>query len=108
MGDVPRCTWGALTGQTFRLHAFWSTSASKTGFRQNFGPVKSAFDRPFAQTLVHFAFLRFRAIGRSTEPSIRYGKLLLVNRPLQNREKWPEFELFCTWRDPSTTAGLLP
>src|SRR5450631_2659528 len=83
MGDVPRCTWGALTGQTFRLHAFWSTSASKTGFRQNFGPVKSAFDRPFAQTLVHFAFLRFRAIGRSTEPNIYYGKLLLVNRPIK-------------------------
>ena len=41
---------------------------------------------------------------------MRYGKLLLVNRPLQNREKWPEFELFangetqprrpgsCLWR----------
>src|ERR1019366_6104683 len=37
---------------------------------------------------------RFPSRPVPDEPSIRYGKLLLVNRPLQNREKWPEFELF--------------
>src|SRR5260370_23730749 len=42
------------------------------------------------------------------EPSIRYGKLLLVNRPLQNREKWPEFELFAHGETQPRRPGSCP
>jgi hypothetical protein len=35
--------------QAFRRHEIWSISASKTGCRQEFGPVKGQFNRPIAR-----------------------------------------------------------
>jgi len=36
------------------------------------------------------------------EPNKRHGKLLLVNRPLQNREKWAIIRASCAWPDPNS------
>jgi len=35
---------------------------------------------------------------------MRYGKLLPVNRPRQNREKWAIIRASCAWPDPIAAA----
>src|ERR1035438_2456114 len=54
-----------LTGQSFRRHEIWSTSAYKKGCRQKIGPVKGPFNRPIART---WSTLQF-AIGPVHDPT---------------------------------------